>query len=254
MFGAVSAALHYNLFSRLLCAIFFDQLFGVPAICYFDDFGALVPAGLEPAAIRTFARCCASLGSPPGWGIRCRLPRGLFGDGGPHTHTLSSQKLESTGPPPPPPPPPPPSGKSDACDSPIRAFFQNGAISSAKMEGIVVKLCFSRSKLIGYPHRVHLRPLYKNCTPSNITPRFSHMNIGPFLAAFDPGIAPSATHSCAELSAGHYHLPRCGNFRQSNCRVAHANGVRDPRYFAAACQHPLAFGFRNSIGITPFRF
>ena len=45
VFGAVSAVLRYNCFSRIISVIF-NKIFGIPLLAYFEDFGALVPARL----------------------------------------------------------------------------------------------------------------------------------------------------------------------------------------------------------------
>ena len=42
VFGATSAALHYNVFSRLVTALV-NQMLGIPRICFFDDYAYLVP-------------------------------------------------------------------------------------------------------------------------------------------------------------------------------------------------------------------
>ena len=67
MFGAVAAALRYDLFARLLCEIA-PQLFGAPIICFFDDFGALVPDGLAPAASELLLTLVHSTSCPSSWG------------------------------------------------------------------------------------------------------------------------------------------------------------------------------------------
>ena len=61
LFGAVDAVLHYNVFSRVLSELF-TQLFGVPMLSFFGDFGALAPAEIAPLAPQTFTSFCETLG------------------------------------------------------------------------------------------------------------------------------------------------------------------------------------------------
>ena len=55
LFGASSAVLPSNCFSRLL-DVLFDRIFGTPLIGYFGDFGAVAPKNLGRCALRTFER------------------------------------------------------------------------------------------------------------------------------------------------------------------------------------------------------
>lgn len=56
MFGAAAAVLRYNLFSRIFEGLI-ARLFGIPLLCFFDDFGALIPRPLaKRARARSFYR------------------------------------------------------------------------------------------------------------------------------------------------------------------------------------------------------
>ena len=59
--GDVAAVLHYNAFPRLTSEIL-AQLFGIPLLVFFDDFGAMVPAEITDAALNTFILFCSKLG------------------------------------------------------------------------------------------------------------------------------------------------------------------------------------------------
>ena len=59
-FGSVAAVQHYNVFSRLIAAIF-NRLFGIPLV-FFDDFAAPLPRLLATKGLAVFARFCALLG------------------------------------------------------------------------------------------------------------------------------------------------------------------------------------------------
>ena len=61
MFGTVCAAIHYNIFSRILAELT-CRIFGIPMIRYFDDFGAPLPASIAKKGLRTFTRRCDLLG------------------------------------------------------------------------------------------------------------------------------------------------------------------------------------------------
>ena len=60
VFGAIAAVLLFNVFSRLLRGLF-TQLFGISLLCFFDDFGALVPLCISEEALQTFALFFAKL-------------------------------------------------------------------------------------------------------------------------------------------------------------------------------------------------
>lgn len=61
MVGSIAEALRYNVFSRLATALF-NRLFGIPSVCFFDDFAALVPRRLATKARAVFSRLCELLG------------------------------------------------------------------------------------------------------------------------------------------------------------------------------------------------
>ena len=51
LFGATSAVLRYNCFSRLLSALF-NRISGIPSIGYFGDFGALATGNVSRRSLR----------------------------------------------------------------------------------------------------------------------------------------------------------------------------------------------------------
>ena len=61
VFGSTAAVLRYNVISLVLTDLV-NFCLGIPSICYFEDFAALLSAILAPEAIRTFTRFCATLG------------------------------------------------------------------------------------------------------------------------------------------------------------------------------------------------
>ena len=61
MFGAVAALLRYNVFPRLISELS-TQIFGVPLLVFFDDFGPIAPAEIADSALGTFALFLPKLG------------------------------------------------------------------------------------------------------------------------------------------------------------------------------------------------
>ena len=61
VFGASAAVLRYNLSSRLISETF-TQLSGIPLLCFFGDFGAIIPAEISDASLLTFSLVCSKLG------------------------------------------------------------------------------------------------------------------------------------------------------------------------------------------------
>ena len=55
--GAAAAVLRYNVFSRAASALV-CRVFGIPMVCFFDDFAALVRLGLVGKALEVFSRFC----------------------------------------------------------------------------------------------------------------------------------------------------------------------------------------------------
>ena len=61
VFGAVAAVLRYNVFSRAIAALV-NRIFGIPMVCYFDDFAALTQLILGEKALAIFSGFCEALG------------------------------------------------------------------------------------------------------------------------------------------------------------------------------------------------
>ena len=59
--GAAAAVLRYNVFSRLLTSLV-NRMFGIPPICFFDDFAALISRLLGSKAIQVCSFFCFLLG------------------------------------------------------------------------------------------------------------------------------------------------------------------------------------------------
>ena len=150
VFGAVSAVLHYNCFSRLI-SVMFNKIFGIPLLAYFDDFGALVPARLCERALRTFESFCETLG------IRLKVAKtelgtrltflGLKGNfPRPSNGMTLSIRL--------------PKKKAAAWAMSIAAHASCGKISHADLESVIGRLSFTQTSVFGRIGRAMLSPLY----------------------------------------------------------------------------------------------
>ena len=61
VFGAVASVLHYDVFPRSVSALV-CRVFGIPTVCFFDDFAALAKLGLVGKALDVFSRFCHLFG------------------------------------------------------------------------------------------------------------------------------------------------------------------------------------------------
>ena len=150
LFGATSAVLHYNCFSRLL-AVLTNRIFGIPLIGYFDDFGALVPANVGRLALRTFEQFCNSLGITLKKTKTDRGKRiiflGLQGDfPSPGNKMLLSIDL--------------PTVKATTWCNTILSILSRGVISHDELESLIGRLSFTQTSVFGRIGRGMLAPLY----------------------------------------------------------------------------------------------
>ena len=150
LFGATSAVLHYNCFSRLL-AILANRIFGIPLIGYFDDFGALVPSKVGRRALHTFEQFCNSLGITLKKTKTDRGRRivflGLLGNfPAPCNRMLLSIDL--------------PTDKADAWCRSIKRILAEGIVSHDELESIIGRLSFTQTSVFGRIGRGMLAPLY----------------------------------------------------------------------------------------------
>ena len=60
MFGATAAVIKYNVFPRTVTALV-NRMFGIPLICFFDDFASLTPRMIGTTALNVFTPCAPSL-------------------------------------------------------------------------------------------------------------------------------------------------------------------------------------------------
>ena len=61
VFGAIAVVLHYNVFSRIVAELA-SEILGIPIVCFFGDFGALIPGPLGRKALGISTRFRQLLG------------------------------------------------------------------------------------------------------------------------------------------------------------------------------------------------
>ena len=194
MFGAISAVLHYNLFSRLLTELV-NRIFGIPLICFFDDFGAMAPAELAPEALHVFTLFCTKLG------ITLKTQKSELGQtitflglsGSFPTKSNNWTLLVS-----------PPPEKVEKWTGEIRSHIRNGLIPAVPLEKLIGKLGFSQTNLFGKFARAQLRPLYQKLYTKPFSPTLTSGELRTFhwwadiLSSLHPRI-PRGLHSKPDL-------------------------------------------------------
>ena len=61
VFGAIAAVLRYSVFSRLVAELA-SEILGIPVVCFFEDFGSLIPGPLDRKSLEIFTRFCQFIG------------------------------------------------------------------------------------------------------------------------------------------------------------------------------------------------
>ena len=151
MFGAISAVLHYNVFSRILAELA-CRIFGLPMLSYFDDFGALLPAEIAKQGLLTFSRMCTLLG------IKLKLQKSEVGPAitflgllGTFPSKEGGMDLTVSL----------PQDKAAKWAADITQYQAKGIITHPELEKLIGKLCFSQTCLFGKFARTQLRCLYR---------------------------------------------------------------------------------------------
>ena len=151
VFGATAAVLHYNVFSRLITALA-NRLLGIPLICFFDDFAALVPRLLSNKALAVFSRFCEIMGITLKPGKSEVGPKitflGLLGwfPTAENNYTLHISLPEE---------------KRQAWSALLADFISKRSLSHQELEKLIGRLSFSQTLLFGKFARTQLRPLYQ---------------------------------------------------------------------------------------------
>ena len=155
LFGAVSAVLRYNSFSRAL-AVTCAKLTGIPILSYFDDFGALVPYEVLKEALNAFLAFCDILGATlkstkTEWGDSLTF-LGLRGDF-PKPENLMPLAVSL------------PEDKKSRRAECILDFLRADHISHPELESVIGRLSFPQTSIFGRVGRVMLPPLYTKLRP-----------------------------------------------------------------------------------------
>ena len=150
VFGAIAAVLHYNAFSRLVTELA-SKILGIPVVCFFDDFGALIRVPLGRKALEIFSKFCQLLG------ISLKASKSQVGDKvvflrlegsfpSPQNSMQISVRLT-------------PDKASKWIDT-LKLFLSQGRVGHRDLESLIGKLGFSQTCLFGKFARCHLRALY----------------------------------------------------------------------------------------------
>ena len=150
LFGAFSAAIRYNCSARYLAALI-SRTLGIPALNYFDDFGALVPEPLGAMALWMVENTGLTLGSPMKNTkslVDTQLTfLGLLGyPPGPQRDIILNIEL--------------PQGKIAKWPQIIRDHIANGWITSEHLEKLIGKLPFAQTAVFGRFGHTLLIPLH----------------------------------------------------------------------------------------------
>ena len=150
-FGATAAVLHYNVFSRLVTALV-NRLSGIPLICFFDDFAALIPRLLSNKAMAVFSRFCETAGithkpgkSEVGREITFLGLLGWFPTAANNYTTHISLPEE----------------KRKARSALLADFISKCSLSHQALGKLIGRLFFSQTLIFGKFARTQLRPLYQ---------------------------------------------------------------------------------------------
>ena len=223
MFGAIAAVLHYNVFSRLLSEIV-SKLLGIPLLCFFDDFGSIIPASLAEKALSTFTSFCSKLG------IQLKEAKSEFGQrvtflglSGSFPCRANNFTLEVSLPP----------DKAAKWSNEVKLHMKAGMISSSELEKLIGKLGFSQTNLFGKFARAQLRLLYKKFYARSYRSKLS------------PEELKNLSWWAAVLSSLHPRIPR-----PSNCRpdlVVYTDAALLSRLLAAVVLSPTPSSFSASL-------
>ena len=219
MFGASAAVLHYNVFPRLVTALI-NRLFGIPLLCFFDDFAALVPQILRTKALQAFATFCSLLGIRLKEGKSEVGPRVTFlclsfwFPGRRNNYTVHISL---------------PAGKRGARAALLRDYVRKGCIAHQKLGEIIGRLSFSQTLMFGKFARTQIRPLYQKLYGRVYNARLSAAELGVFgwrgrvISSFSPRICRPA-----HIPSTGWYTPMLPQTIRSCAPYASAAGPRNP--------------------------
>ena len=162
-FGSVAAVLHYNIFARCI-AFIINEIFRIPILNYFDDFGFLTPSGMAGEAMRVVSEFCQILN------IRLKLPKSEFGPDlnflglrGIFPSIKNGMNLQVML----------PEEKAEKWALIIKNIIEQRTVSATELESLIGKLGFSQTQLFGKFSRAMFRDLYRKLNRKSHTPQIS---------------------------------------------------------------------------------
>ena len=151
IFGAVADVLHYNVFSRLRTAII-NKALGIPMVCFFDDFAAMIQQCLGEKALAIFTRFCELIGiqlKPGKSAVGNKIVfLGMLGNF-PSKENGFRLFISLT------------DEKRRKWSSMLSSYIKAGSISHRCLEKLLGRLAFSQTSVFGKFARTQLRPLYQ---------------------------------------------------------------------------------------------
>ena len=170
IFGAVAAVLRYNAFSRLLSELV-SMVLGIPILCFFDDFGSIVPADLAERALATFTSFCSKLG------IQLKTAKSewcqkvtFLGLGGSFPREPNGFKLSVAL----------TAGKAFRWADEVTVVIKNREIPAQELGDLIGNPGFSQTNLFGKFARTQLRPLYAKFYSMGFSPSLPNSEIRAF--------------------------------------------------------------------------
>ena len=164
IFGAISAVLHYNCFSRLLTCLT-NRIFGIPLVGYFDDYGVMLPDSLSRPGLSTFNCFCDKLVVILKMG-KSKVDKaltflGMFGEF-PNRENGNLLRISR------------PSEKAIRWEAIISPHIASGQILPTELDKLIGRLSFSQTAIFGRFGRSILRPLYNKLTSKSYSNKLEH--------------------------------------------------------------------------------
>ena len=150
LFGATASVLHYNVYSRIIAA-FFNRLFGIPMVAFYDDLGSHMISELTQDALSLVKEASLLLGIILNED-KCDggNPLSFLGLLGSFPDASNSWKLSISL----------TTEKVQRWSSQIELFLSEGKISFTELQKLIGKLSFAQSTVFGKCARAFIRPLY----------------------------------------------------------------------------------------------
>ena len=223
LFGAVSAAIHYNCLSRAL-AVPTNRIFGIPFLSYFDDVGPFCHATISPRALAVFTKSTEII-KPDVKTTKSRRDRsieflGLAGDL-PHVETRNLLTIYL------------PQKKITNRSSIIDEVILIGRIRRKPLGNLIGELAYAKTSLFGGFGRTRLNPLY------------TKLRAHPYAEAISPEEAVAFERRAASIRAS---VQRAVGLRPTSLGVIiYTDAATSARILAAIVIDPDLFSTTNEF-------